>query len=109
MKKQDITQRKQTDKWFKQNGIQVHNIYVGTTELFQATKLATVSLKEYGRLLNASEAHALNEFLKRTRNQKLRTRITQGQCWAVMNITKCIQRRAAQAKKRAQRRGITVV
>ena len=51
MNNTDIKQRKQTDKWLKQQGINVAHNYVGTAELFQATKLATTTLRDFGRLL----------------------------------------------------------
>jgi hypothetical protein len=51
----DIEQRNQTDRWLAQNGINVAHIYAGTAELFQATKLATTTLKDWGRLLDQNK------------------------------------------------------
>jgi len=95
MKKADIKQRETTDKWLKQNGVNVAHIYVGTTELFQATKLATTTLRDFGRLLQQNQAHTLNNFLQATRSPKTRETITQGQCFKVMNIAKQAQRKSA--------------
>lgn len=99
MNNTDIKQRNQTDKWLKQNGINVAHIYVGTAELFQATKLATITLRDFGRLLAQNQAHTLNNFLKTARSGKTRTKITQGQCFKVMNIAKQAQRRSAKYSK----------
>jgi hypothetical protein len=89
----------QTDKWLKQNGVNVAHIYVGTAELFQATKLATTTLRDYGQLLAHAQAQILNKFLQATRNYQKRQRITQAQCFTVMNIAKQAQRRSAKLNK----------
>ena len=95
----DQRQRNQTDKWLRQNGVNVAHIYVGTTELFQASKLATNTLKDFGRLLDKKQVHTLNNFLKSTRLAKKRSSITQGQCYKVMNIAKQAQRKSAKFQK----------
>ena len=100
MNKQDTQQRKQTEHWLKHNGVNVGHIYVGTTELFQATKLATTTLREHGRLLGHNEANTLNNFLQATRNFQKRNKITQGQCFKVMNIAKQAQRLCAKLNKK---------
>lgn len=98
-----MQQRKQTDQWLAHNGINVAHIYAGTPELFQATQLATVTLKDCGRLLEQSQALVLNSFLKSTQSVRTRNKITQGQCFKVMNIAKQAQRKSAKSRKAAQR------
>jgi hypothetical protein len=95
MNYKDMQQRKQTDDWLAKNGVNVAHIYAGTTELFQATKLATATLKDWGKLLEQNQAHTLNNFLKATRSFSARNKITQGQCFKVMNIAKQAQRKSA--------------
>jgi len=95
----DIQQRKQTDDWLAKNGVNVAHIYAGTAELFQATKLATTTLKDWGKLLEQNQAHALNNFLQATRSYASRNKITQGQCFKVMNIAKQAQRKSAKFNK----------
>jgi hypothetical protein len=95
----DIKQRKKTDDWLANNGVNVAHIYAGTTELFQATKLAAATLKDCGRLLEQNQAHTLNNFLKATRSVRTRDKITQGQCFKVMNIAKQAQRKSAKLDK----------
>ncbi len=95
----DIQQRKQTDDWLANNGVNVAHIYAGTAELFQASKLATATLKDCGRLLEQNQALALNNFLKATRSFAARNKITQGQCFKVMNIAKQAQRKSAKFNK----------
>lgn len=89
----------QTDAWLKKNGVNVAHIYVGTTELFQASKLATTTLRDFGRLLVQNQANTLNNFLKAARSGKTRDKITQGQCYRVMNIAKQAQRKSAKFLK----------
>jgi hypothetical protein len=95
----DMQQRKQADDWLANNGVNVAHIYAGTAELFQATKLATATLKDWGRLLEHNQAHTLNNFLKATRSFAARNKITQGQCFKVMNIAKQAQRKSAKFNK----------
>lgn len=99
MNKQDYNQTQITNNWLKQNGVNVAHIYAGTTELFQAQKLATQTLKEHGRLLQHNQAATLNNFLQATRNYKKRSKITQGQCFKVMNIAKQTQRLFSKLRK----------
>ncbi len=91
----DIQHRKQTDDWRATNGVNVSHIYAGTAELFQATKLATITLKYWGPLLEETQAHTLNKFLMATRVVSKRNNITQGQCFRMMNIAKQAQRKSA--------------
>ena len=95
----DIQHRKQTDDWLASKGVNVAHIYAGTAELFQATKLATLTLKDWGRLLEQNQAQTLNQFLKSTRCVRTRIKITQGQCFKVMNIAKQAQRQLAKFNK----------
>jgi hypothetical protein len=99
MNRRDQIETQQADQWLKSNGVNVAHIYVGTEELFQATKLATITLRDYGRLLEQNQAHTLNNFLKATRSAKTRSKITQGQCYKVLNITKQAVKRAAKVRK----------
>ena len=89
----------QATQWLNQNGIKLSQIYEGATELFQAQKLATRTLKDCGSLLEQNQSHTLNNFLKQASNKKLRLKITQGQCFKVMNIAKQAQRKMAKLNK----------
>ena len=95
----DTQQRKQTDAWLATNGVNVAHIYAGTAELFQATKLVTATLKDWGPLLEQTQAQTLNKFLMATRVLNKRNNITQGQCFRVMNIAKQEQRKSAKLNR----------
>lgn len=87
------------DKWLRSNGVQPGQIYIGVTELFQAQKLATWSLKNHGPLLVKDQILTLQNFLKAANSSK-RSKITQGQCFQVLNITKKVQRLYSKSIKR---------
>ena len=95
----NIADRRKTDAWLKSNGIGANQIYVGTAELFQAQKLATNTLKNHVKLLEQNQAATLNNFLRAANGVK-RSKITQGQCFKVLNITKQAQRKYAKLIKR---------
>lgn len=95
----NIADRRKTDAWLKSNGISANQIYVGTAELFQAQKLATNTLKNHVKLLEQNQAATLNNFLRAANGAK-RSKITQGQCFKVLNITKQAQRKYAKLIKR---------
>lgn len=99
MNRKDISQRYHTDYWLSQQGINVAHIYVGTKELFQATKLATNTIKHWHWLLEQNQVQTLNQFLKATRSAGTRSRITQGQCFKVLNIAKQARRKSAKVLK----------
>lgn len=100
--KKDI---KRTDQWLASNGIGVNQIYIGSTELFQAQMLATKTLKQYANLLEHDQASTLNNFL-RAANGKHRSKISQGSCYRVMNITKQVKRKHAKLTKQLSKANI---
>ena len=95
----NINDRKKTNAWLKSNGIGINQIYVGTAELFQAQSMATTTLRDHGSLLEQNQAATLNNFLLAARSNK-RNKITQGQCFKVLNISKQAQRKCAKLTKR---------
>jgi len=95
----DAKDRQKSNAWLKTNGIGINQIYVGTTELFQAQSLATTTLRNHGSLLEHNQAAVLNNFLRTARSSK-RDKITQAQCFKVLNITKQAQRKLAKLTKR---------
>lgn len=95
----DNRDTEQATQWLNQNGIKLSQIHEGDAELFQAQKLATRTLKDCVSLLEQNQAHTLNNFLKQASNKKLRLKITQGQCFKIMNIAKQAQRKMAKLNK----------
>jgi len=95
----DAKDTRTADAWFAANGISTKSIYVGTTEVFQAQKLATNTLRTHGHALGQNEAQTLNNFLRISHSASKRTKITQAQCYRIMNIAKQAIRKAAKLTK----------
>ena len=95
----NIKDTNKTNTWLKSKGIGINQIYVGTRELFQAQSLATTTLRNHGSLLEQNQAAVLNNFLRAARSSK-RDKITQAECFKVLNITKQAQRKLAKLMKR---------
>lgn len=89
----------QTDFWMHQNGVLLQNLAVGSIEIFQAAKLANEVLRQYRYLVGADQAVLLLSFLNKAHNPKTRIKITQGQSYKVMNLTKKIKRQAGKVGK----------
>ena len=95
----NIKDTAKTDKWLSANGVLPSQIYIGVAELFQAQKLATLSLRNHGRLMSQEQITTLQSFLRMANGAK-RSKITQGQCFKVLNITKKVQRLFCKSIKR---------
>lgn len=95
----NLKDTERTNAWLKSNGIGVNQIYAGTAELFQAQKLATATLRDHGSLLEQNQAHVLHNFLRAANSGQKRLKITQGQCFKVLNITKQVLRKNAKLTK----------
>ena len=95
----DQCAERKADEWFSANGISTKSIYVGTAEVFQAIKLATNTLRNRGNVLEQNQAATLNNFLRVAGSAKKREKITQAQCYKIMNIAKSAQRRYAKVTK----------
>ncbi len=95
---------RKTDEWLAANGVSNQAMHIGTSEVFQAQKLATNTLRSHSKLLETEQIAVLNDFLRKACSKKKRVKITQANCFVVMNIAKQIQRRHAQQLKRIRRR-----
>ena len=83
---------KQLNKWARENGISPKQLFVDDLCLLQAIKIATNLLKHDARYLNLTQIKKLNDFLQIAKSKDRHT-ITQGQCFAIMNIGKQINRK----------------
>ena len=83
---------KQLNKWARENGISPKQLFVDDIFLLQAIKIATNLLKHDARYLNLTQIQQLNNFLQ-IASSKDRSKITQGKCFAIMNIGKQINRK----------------
>jgi len=88
-----------TDIWMYENGIYLKNLAVGSAEVFQAVKLANQTLRQYKHFVGVEQADLLRSFLYRAQCPKKRIKITLGQSYRVMNLTKKIKRLAGKLGK----------
>ena len=88
-----------TDVWMHQNGVLLQKLEVGSVEVFQAAKLANEVLRQYRYLVGADQAELLFSFLDKAHNPKTRIKITQGQSYRILNLTKKIKRLAGKVGK----------
>jgi CTP synthase (UTP-ammonia lyase) len=89
--------------WLRNNGISEKQLQAGLPEILQAQRLATTVLRNFGKFLAQNQTQSLQSFLKKSNNAKQRLKITLGQCFTVMNITKEAQRRFSKKQKAMQR------
>lgn len=82
-----------------QNGVFLQNLEVGSVEVFQAAKLANEALRQYRYLVDANQTELLSSFLNKAHNPKTRIKITQGQSYKILNLTKKIKRLAGKVGK----------
>jgi hypothetical protein len=89
---------KRTDSantWLRNNGIS-HNQFTDwslDTHLLQAQKIAHNLLKHYGNLLGQNEAATLNNFVRAMSSKSKRRKLTQANCYKVMNIGTAVNRK----------------
>ena len=80
------------NKWSKEIGINPKQLFVDDIDLLRAISIATNLLKYDARLLKEEQIETLRTFLQAA-NGKDRKKITQKDCFKIMNIGKKINRK----------------
>jgi hypothetical protein len=80
------------NKWSKEIGIHPNQLFVDDIDLLRAISIATILLKHDTRLLEAEQIETLQTFLQASKG-KDRKKITQKDCFKIMNIGKKINRK----------------
>ena len=86
------TQDKLIKQWAADIGSNAKRVFADNIELVQATRIATNLLKHDAKLLEQNQVHTLQTFLQAAQS-KDRNKITQGQCFKIMNIGTKINRK----------------
>ena len=86
------TQEKLIKKWATDIGSNAKRVFADNIDLVQATRIATNLLKHDAKLLEQNQVHTLQNFLQAAQG-KDRNKITQGQCFKIMNIGTKINRK----------------
>ena len=90
-------------KWLKDNGLYPNTVYSLPSHLVQAQKIAYNLLKHNARLLGLNEAATINNFLHAMSFTKLREKLTEAECYKIMNIGKAVNRKLFKAHKALKR------
>jgi hypothetical protein len=86
------TQDKLIKQWAADMGSNAKRVFADNIDLIHATRIATNLLKHDAKLLEQNQVHTLQNFLQ-TAQSKDRNKITQGQCFKIMNIGTQINRK----------------
>jgi hypothetical protein len=92
-----------TDNWIRTNGLNCQTFDKLPVELVRAQKTAHTLLKLKQALLSVTEIGILKEYVQAMGHGAKRQKITQGQCFEVLNIGKAINRKVFKANKARQR------
>ncbi len=90
-------------KWLKDNGLNANTVYSLPSHLVQAQKIAHNLLKHNARLLGQKEAVTLSNFLNAMTFTKSREKLTEAECYKIMNIGKAVNRKLFKAHKALKR------
>jgi hypothetical protein len=91
------------DNWVEQNGMNCKYFAALPLAVVQAQKTAHNIVTHHLALLTREQALLLNQYLQTMKNGKKRAKITQAQCYKVMNIGKSVNRKLFKAHKALQR------
>ena len=86
------TQEQLIKKWATDIGSNAKRVFADNIDLVQATRIATNLLKHDAKLLEQNQVQVLQAFLQSAQS-KDRNKITQGQCFKIMNIGTKINRK----------------
>ena len=86
------TQEQLIKKWATDIGSNAKRVFADNIELVHATRIATNLLKHDAKLLEQNQVQVLQAFLQAAQG-KDRNKITQGQCFKIMNIGTKINRK----------------
>jgi hypothetical protein len=75
-----------TNEWLKDNGFNVRTFNQTKTLVLRAQQAAKLLLDEYQQELTREQCAMLRRFQQDAANSKLRDKISNGKCYAVLNI-----------------------
>lgn len=92
-----------TDSWIKTSGLNCGTFDKLPVEVVRAQKTAHTLLRQQRALLSETEIGILKEYIEAMEHGAKRQKITQGQCFEVLNIGKAINRKLFKAHKALKR------
>ena len=91
-----------TDNWLKNIGMSERDLLSSTTLLLQAQKMANELLALHTVLIQQHKLQWLRDLVRRSRNNRQRQRITEKECYAVLNYAKSINRKLFKQQRDTQ-------
>lgn len=82
-----------TDRWLRSVGVSEEDLTQSNLLLLRAQKTAHELLLHHRNLIEDKDADWLSQFARRSKNAAQRQKITDGQCYAVLNYAKRINRK----------------
>jgi hypothetical protein len=90
-----------TDNWLKNRGMTEADLLNSQTLLLQAQKTAHELLIHHSSQIKKQKHEWLSDFAKRSKHSRLRQRITNKECYAVLNYAKSINRQVFKQHRQA--------
>jgi hypothetical protein len=90
-----------TNNWLKNRGITERDLLDSRTLLLQAQKTVHELLLHHSALLKQHKQEWLTDFARRSKHSRLRTHITNKECYAVLNYAKSIYRQVFRQHRQA--------
>lgn len=81
-----------TNQWLKNGGITEADLLNSRTLLLHAQKTAHTLLQEHAAFIKPNKCVWLSDFAQRSRHKAQRHRITDKECYAVLNLAKSVNR-----------------
>ena len=93
----------QTDDWLRSKGINVKTFTKTKPQTLQAKQAATQLLNEYGDTLDKSTKRMLDYFNRCYADKKKQSKITEGDCFRVLNLAARVKRGEYKDNRRARK------
>jgi hypothetical protein len=81
-----------TEKWIRENGMDVKTFNVTHPKLLQAQKVAHTLLTQHAELLNPAQTRSLHDFQRRMANKRSRQALKPTAAYPILNIGTKINR-----------------
>lgn len=91
-----------TDNWLKNRGITEQHLQHSETQLLQAQKAAAELVNVHTALIKRQKLEWLQDFARRCKSSRQRQRITDRECYAVLNLQKTVLRALFAQQRHAQ-------
>ena len=99
--RQTSIQTDETNEWLKHNGIKLNQFNTTKPRILIAQQTAHRLLTEHQSQLNNTQTKTLRHYISKYNNSKLRNKITDGECFSVLNIQSKLNRQLFKSFKQS--------